>query len=519
MNRWKSPGKDVESFVSTSSPPVSNDMNDPDGTERSKAPLRFNWAGLLSYLTLIGGGIGLIFLIDAAGHGLVAPTMPSDARPVGQPLPGEVDVVFYVVATLAAVVFFGFILGRAFRYVGQPPVIGEVIAGIMLGPSLLGAICPEAMHMLIPPASTDPHGLVVAALRAVSQLGVILYMFMVGLDLNAARLAGRAHAAVAVSHSSIVVPFVLGAALAHWLYPIFSHDGVPFTSFALFMGVAMATTAFPVLARILTDRELDKTELGCVALSCAAADDVTAWCLLAFVVGVAQANVGNALWVIGGAIAFIALMFLVIRPLLNRWIQQQERYSGTLSPAVVSGTFFAVLLSALATEAIGIHAVFGAFLLGAVIRHDCRIAREFTFKMKDLVTILLLPAFFAITGMRTQISLVSGWDGWLWCGTIILVATVGKFGGTLVAAKLTGLGWRESAALGTLMNTRGLMELIVLNIGLDLGVISPTLFAMMVVMALITTATTAPVLQWLIPSSSAEGEWSDVGNSSHSAQQ
>ncbi len=174
-------------------------------------------------------------------------------------------------------------------------------------------------------------------------------------------------------------------------------------------------------------------------------------------------------------------------------IRAADGRSGVLSPLAVSATFLAVLLAASTTEAIGIHAVFGAFLFGAVVPHDSRIAREFAVKLKDLVTVLLLPAFFAFTGMRTQINLMSGWDSWLWCGAIILVATAGKFGGTLVAARLTGLGWREAAALGTLMNTRGLMELIVLNIGLDLGVISPTLFAMMVVMALVTTAATAPI--------------------------
>lgn len=470
-------------------------------TDRPKTgrTAKITWQGLTSYLALLAGGIGLFFVIRALGSDLSAPATPVDARPVGQPLPGQVDVVLHVIATLAAVVFFGFILGRACKYLGQPPVIGEVLAGLMLGPSLLGLISPDALHMLIPDALSDPKGHVPAALRAVSQLGVILYMFLVGLELNAARLAGRAHAAVAVSHASIVIPFVLGAALALGLYPAYSHEGVPFTSFALFMGAAMSITAFPVLARILTDRKLDKTELGAVALSCAAADDVTAWCLLALVVGVAQAKVGSAVLVIGGAIAFIAFMFLVARPLAGLLIRRWESQSDGVSHAAVSGTFCAVLLAALTTEAIGIHAVFGAFLLGAVIPHDSRLAHEFTLKMKDLVTILLLPAFFAFTGMRTQISLVSGWESWLWCVAIILVATIGKFGGTLGAARLTGMPWGEAAALGTLMNTRGLMELIVLNIGLDLGVISPTLFAMMVVMALVTTAATAPVLHWLVP--------------------
>jgi Kef-type K+ transport system membrane component KefB len=464
---------------------------------------RTTWTAVAGYLALLFGGVGLFLLIRTFGNGLSAPLPPADARPVGQPIAGQVDVVLHVTATLAAVIGLGFFLGRAFRVLGQPPVIGEVVAGILLGPSLLGAISPETLHLLIPSPTSDPKGQVPAALKAVSELGVILYMFLVGLELNAARLVGRAHAAVAVSHSSIVVPFVLGTVLALGLYPIFSHEGVPFTSFALFMGAAMAITAFPVLARILTDRRLDKTEIGGVALGCAAVDDVTAWCLLALVVGVAQANLRTALAVIGGAIIFITIMFLAVQPLLRRVTRIWDTQPGALPPLAVSGTFLAVLLAALTTEAIGIHAVFGAFLLGAMVPHDSRIAREFTAKLKDPVTVLLLPAFFAYTGMRTQINLVNGWESWLWCGAIILVATIGKFGGTLVAGRLTGLSWRDATVLGTLMNTRGLMELIVLNIGLDLGIISPTLFAMMVVMSLVTTAATAPVLQWLIPTASA----------------
>lgn len=468
---------------------------------------RVTVAGVAGYITLILAGIGLFYLVRSFGDGLVAPPTPADAPPVARPLPGHVDVVQHVVATLAAVIALGFVLSRAFVYLGQPPVIGEVVAGILLGPSLLGLIAPDAMHLLIPASSADPakqNEQVLAALQAISQIGIILYMFLVGLELNAAGFTGRAHAAVAVSHSSIVAPFVLGTTLALGLYPIYSHQGVPFTSFALFMGAAMAITAFPVLARILTDRGLDKTELGEVAMGCAATDDVSAWCLLALVLGVAQADIGSAVRVIGGAIAFIAFMFLIAQPILIRVTRRWDQQDGPLPTIAVAGAFLAVLLAALTTTLIGIHAVFGAFLMGAVIPHDSRIAAEFTRKLKDIVTILLLPAFFAYTGMRTQIGLVSGWESWLWCAAIILVATAGKFGGSLIASRLTGLGWRDAAALGILMNTRGLMELIVLNIGLDLGIITPSLFAMMVVMALATTAATAPVLQLLMPAKPLE---------------
>lgn len=452
---------------------------------------------LLVYIALLVGAVLAFFAIRQAGLQLeteaivVKTVVPAAAKPP------TVDVVLHVLATLAAIIALGHGLARAFRWIGQPAVIGEVVAGIALGPSLLGTISPEAMQWLIPGPTMDPHGQVLAALKAIAQLGVVLYMFLIGLELNLGKVGRQAHAAIAISHASIVFPFVLGAALALWLYPGLSQPSVSFTSFALFLGAAMSITAFPVLARILTDRHLDKTDLGVVALSCAATDDVTAWCLLAFVVGVAKAQVSGALLVIVAAVAFIAVMFLVVRPLLTRWMARIE--SELTNPATTSLLFIAVLCAAWTTEAIGIHAVFGSFLLGAMMPHDSRIARELRHKLHDVVTTLLLPAFFAVTGMNTQIGLIHGIENWLICLAIIAVATLGKFGGTLAAARFTGLPWRTASALGVLMNTRGLMELIVLNIGLSLGVISDRLFAMMVLMALATTMATAPILSRLVP--------------------
>lgn len=452
-------------------------------------------AGVAAYLLLVLGGIGLFLLVKTLGADLEAPSTNA--------APGEVEsaavvakpnIVFHVIATLAAVLAVGHSLGRLLMLIGQPPVIGEVLAGILLGPSLLGAISPAAMHLLIPSREADPHGQVPAALKAVSQFGVILFMFLVGLKLNSIHLKKQAHAAMAVAHASIVVPFVLGSALALGLYPIYSNASVPFTSFALFIGAAMAVTAFPVLARILSDRGMENSRLGTIALGCAAADDVTAWCLLAVVVGIARSEVSQAMGVVTAALAFIAFMFLLVKPFLAKLCRKLDARPGPLPPVAVSGTFLALLLCSLATEGIGIHAVFGAFLLGAVLPHNSKIATEFTAKLKDLVTVLLLPAFFAYTGMRMQIGLVSGATDWFWCAAIILVATAGKFGGASAAARLTGMNWRDSASLGALMNTRGLMGLVVLNIGLDLEILSPKLFAMMVLMALVTTAATAPLL-------------------------
>ncbi len=455
--------------------------------------------GILSYLVLLAAGIATVFLVLHLGGQMSgaseATTPPGDTQTVHTPP----DIVLHVLLTLASVILLGVVFSRVFRRLGQPPVIGEVIAGLALGPSLLGAISPEALHLLIPPPTIDPHGSVATSVKVISQLGVILYMFLVGLELNAAQLKHKAHAAIAISHASIVVPFALGAILSLWLYPLLSDPKVSFTSFALFLGVAMSITAFPVLARILTDRDLHNTPVGTVALSCAAADDVTAWCLLSLVVGVVKSDVEKVGFVLGGTIAFILFMLFVAKPFLGRSIGKIEHRGNGLPNYAVAGVYVLILGAAAATEWIGIHAIFGAFLLGVVIPSESELAKNFLLKLKEPVTVLLLPAFFAYTGMRTEIGLLNDWSQWLVCLVIILVATLGKFGGSLVAARLSGESWRDAGTLGILMNTRGLMELIVLNIGLDLGVISPTLFAMMVIMALVTTMMTSPALFLLRP--------------------
>ena len=393
------------------------------------------------------------------------------------------DVLLHLLLALVVIIVAARLLGVVFRYLKQPPVIGEVIAGLLLGPSLLGRVAPSISGYLFPSAVTPFLGVL-------SQVGVILYMFIVGLEVVTARLRGRARASVAISQTSILVPFLLGASLALWLYPRFSSHDVPFSVFALFIGISMSVTAFPVLARILTDRGMQKSELGSIALACAAIDDVTAWCLLAFITALARSDTHGVLPTLAMTAAFIAAMFLVVRP-IARWYVCRFHSAPQNVTAVV---FVALLLSALATELIGIHAIFGAFLLGVVIPHDSEFARDVARKIEDVVVVLLLPAFFAFTGLRTQIGLLHGAADWLACALIIAVASAGKFGGTAIAARLTGLDWRQSTSLGILMNTRGLMELIVLNVGLDLHVLSPTLFAMLVVMAVVTTLATAPIL-------------------------
>ncbi|CAM3835375.1 universal stress protein [Corallococcus sp. ZKHCc1 1396] len=385
------------------------------------------------------------------------------------------------------------LIGRGARWIGQPLVIAEVVAGIALGPSLLGLISPGALQWLFP-AESMPF------LKMLAEVGLVLFMFLIGLELDPRMLKGRGHTSVAISHSSIVVPFALGAvAGALWLYKSLSDPSVPFSSFVLFMGVSMSITAFPVLARILTERGLMQSKLGAIAIACAAVDDVTAWCLLAFVVSLVRAtSLAEAGLTTLFAVLYIGFMLLLVRPFLARLGARVASREG-LTQNVVAGTLLLLLASAWATERIGIHALFGAFLFGAVIPKEGGLASALAEKLEDVTVVLLLPVFFAFSGLRTQIGLLDTVESWVTCGVIILLACLGKFGGSAVAARLTGLRWREAGAIGVLMNTRGLMELIVLNLGLDLGVISPTLFTMMVIMALVTTFMTSPLLKWMYP--------------------
>jgi Kef-type K+ transport system membrane component KefB len=444
------------------------------------------WAAA-GYAAMVLGAIALFLVIRSYGESLSPPA--AAATSTASAAAATSDVLRQLLLALTAVIVAGRCLGSLFRLIGQPPVIGEVVAGILLGPSLLGRIAPGAHLFLLPPEIAPSLGML-------AQLGVMIYMFLVGLELNSDLLRGQVHASVATSHASIVLPFILGSALALYLYPTLAPADVPFTHFALFLGIAMSITAFPVLARILSDQGMTASRLGVLALTCAAVDDVTAWCLLAFVVGVVNATGESALLVAVLTVGFIAVMFLVVRPLFERFVASPAGTKPTQGAFTIA--LVAMLVSALLTEAIGVHAIFGAFLLGAVIPNDSALARSLT-QSGGLVIVLLLPAFFAFTGMRTEIGLVSGVYEWLICALIVFVATAGKFGGTLAAARASGLDWRHAAGLGILMNTRGLMELIVLNVGLDLGVISPTLFTMMVLMALATTMATTPILRRLVP--------------------
>jgi len=378
---------------------------------------------------------------------------------------------------------FGFI----FKKIGQPSVIGEIIAGIFLGPSFAGSYFPEFTQFLFPQNS-------LGNLQFLSQIGLILFMFVIGMELDLNVLKNKATDAIIISHASIIFPFTLGVALAYFIYRESAPANVNFLSYALFIGIAMSITAFPVLARIVQERGLSKTRLGTIAITCAAADDITAWCILAAVIAIVKAgSVVSSVYTILMALAYVILMLRFVQPFLKRL---GDIYSSkeALSKPVVAIFFITLLVSSYITEVIGIHALFGAFMAGVIMPPNMKFRSIFIEKVEDVSQVLLLPLFFVFTGLRTQIGLLD--DPYLWkvCAAIIGVAITGKFAGSALAAKFVGQNWRESLSIGALMNTRGLMELIVLNIGYDLGVLTPEVFAMMVLMALATTFMTGPAL-------------------------
>lgn len=380
------------------------------------------------------------------------------------------------------------IFGAVFARLGQPPVIGEIFAGIALGPSLFGALAPGAFEFLFSPGS-------LGTLKLLAEVGVVLFLFVIGLELDVADLRRQAQAAVMVSHASILVPYSLGVLLALALYTAYAPAGVAFSSFALFMGIAMSITAFPVLARILEERGLARTSLGTTALAAAAVGDVTAWIVLAVVVALVQSSgVASALPTLLYTVAFVAVMLLGVRPLLERGFGRWEKQGVEPGKKTISGVLILLVASALATEAIGIHALFGAFVAGLVMPASPSFRAFLVGRLESFGSVFLLPLFFAFTGLRTQVGLLDDARSWAVCLAVILVAILGKLGGTLFAARWAGTGWADSFCLGALMNARGLMELIALNLGYELGILSPKMFAMLVLMALVTTFLTGPLL-------------------------
>ena len=381
------------------------------------------------------------------------------------------------------------------RRLGQPRVLGEMVAGIAVGPSLFGTLMPVWSAAVFPRDRLLP-------LATISQFGILLFMFVVGLRMDVGTFRARARTAAIVSNVSMLFPFALGTVLALWLYPTLAGVGVhgepvALLPFALFLGAAMSVTAFPVLARILSESGLLHTEIGSVALASAAIDDVIAWCLLAGVVAVANKGsaLGSFVGTIAGALLFTALLVLGGRRLLA-WLDARRVTAGMdVTPELVGLAVLLAIASALITETLGVHALFGAFMAGTIMPRDSGLAHALATRMDTIVSALFLPIFFAYSGLRTEIGLLGTLALWGICLLVLVTAIVGKFGGAALAARLAGMSWRDAIGVGALMNTRGLMGLVVLNVGLEMEVISSSLFAIMVVMALVTTTMTSPLLR------------------------
>lgn len=379
------------------------------------------------------------------------------------------------------------ILSWLCKKINQPTVIGEIVAGIVLGPSLMGMYFPQISEALFPEYSLNN-------LQFLSQIGLILFMFVIGMELDLKVLRNKAHEAVVVSHASIIIPFTLGMALAFFMYRSFAPEGVNFLSFSLFLGISMSITAFPVLARMVQERGIHKSSLGALVITCAAIDDITAWSALAAVIAIVKAgSFMSSLPTVAMALGYVFIMIKVVKPFLKR-IGNLHASRENLSKPVVAIFFLVLLLSSYATEIIGIHALFGAFMAGTIMPDNHKFKQLFIEKVEDVALVLLLPLFFVYTGLRTQIGLLN--DPYLWgmCILVILVAVTGKFAGSALAAKFVGQSWKNSLTIGALMNTRGLVELVALNIGYELGILTPEIFTMLVIMALVTTFMTSPTI-------------------------
>lgn len=386
-----------------------------------------------------------------------------------------------------AILIFVRIFSYLFKYIGQPGVIGEITAGIILGPSVLGYFFPGMFHFLFAPESLVPLGVI-------SQIGLILFMFVVGMELDLGIIRKKSSETLVISHTSIFFPFLLGLVLAYVTYPEFGAPQTAFLPYALFIAISISITALPVLARIIQERNLAKTKTGMLAIACAANNDVTAWCMLAAIIAVVNAgSVASAAFTIGFLVVYVLIMFFVVRPVLHKFgsiYNNQE----VLNKTYIAFIFLILIISSYATEILGIHALFGAFMAGIIMPENISFRRIISEKVEDVALVLFLPLFFVFTGLRTELGLLN--TPWLWviCGVFIMVSIVGKVAGATFSARFAGESWKDSLSIGVLMNTRGLMELIVLNIGYEMGAIPSPIFVILVIMAIFTTFTTTPGL-------------------------
>jgi Kef-type K+ transport system membrane component KefB len=378
-------------------------------------------------------------------------------------------------------------LGWLFTKMKQPTVVGEILAGILLGPSVFGYWFPETSGFLFPPESLDNIGLL-------SQFGLILFMFAIGMELDITEVRSKLKETILISHTSIIVPFFFGMLTAYLIYDDYAGKETPFLPFALFVGIAMSITAFPVLARIIQEKGLTKSHLGTISLASAANGDIIAWCLLAVIIAVAQAgSLLSAIYNIFFSVLYLVAMFLIIRPFL-RMVGQVYHNEEVIDKGLVAFIFLILISSSFLTETLGLHALFGAFMAGVVMPSDIKFRKIMAEKVEAVSLSLFLPLFFVLTGLKTEIGLLNTPALWGMCGIFILVAVIGKFGGTAVSARFVGESWKNSFYIGALMNTRGLMELIILTIGYEMNILSPPVFTMLILMTLVTTFMTTPLL-------------------------
>ena len=460
------------------------------------------------YLVIVGlAGFGLLFILHAGNrlHSHALPLQPSSTInvsrpgvPIATPSVAESfgaylqqnagDPLSRFFLQLFAVITVSFGVGWIFTRCGQPAVVGEMMAGVLLGPSLFGLVAPGAFQFVFAASSLEP-------LRLLSQVGVCLFMFAVGMEMDRAELRKKASTAIFVSHTSIAIPCLLGAGLAFLFYDRLAQPGAHFVPFALFVAISMSITAFPVLVRILQDRGILKSSLGQMASACAAVGDATAWGLLALVVAFAKStDIAGAALCLGFVLIFAAVMFFVVKPNLPIWLGQEAIERPKPARSLLAIVMAIVLASAFCTQLLGIHALFGAFVAGLVMPTAGDFRAKLGVRLANISSVLLLPVFFASSGLRTEVGLLHGRTDWLICLLIIALATAGKLGGTSLAGRLRGMKWRQALQLGALMNTRGLMELIALNLGYELHSLSQRAFSMLVLMALVTTVMTGPLL-------------------------
>jgi Kef-type K+ transport system membrane component KefB len=452
---------------------------------------------LAFHVTTLAIGIIFILFLVRQGKGLELNTTPPVQVPAdqtaaamqapGSHAPGPLAI---LLLQILIILVLARMIGQACRKIGQPAVVGEIIAGIALGPSLLGHYFPAVSDFVFPAYSLN-------SLQLLSQIGLILFMFMIGLEMDLQQIRQSAREALVISNASIIFPFLLGFMAAYFLYAEFAPAGIGFLPFGLFLAISLSITAFPVLARIVKEKQLTGTPIGYMVITCAAVNDLAAWCLLAFVITMVNASsYSGSLTTVFLSMAFVVLMITMVKPALQAIAARQAK-NGKLPPVAFAQFFVLLVAASLTAEWIGIHALFGAFMTGLVIPAEWKLREALYEKVADIALFLLLPLFFVFTGLRTSIGLINSTHLWLVCTGVILLAVSGKFLGSMAAARYASLPWKTSLQIGALMNTRGLVELVVLNIGYDLGVLSPQIFTILVIMALVTTLMAGPLLNWI----------------------